>query len=162
MTSGDIVTNSRVVLTVQDTNNGAYASGTYTNNKLQVKVGGVNGVDVKNGMSGGWEYDFTTTTAGRVEVMFDYDLTLTNKYESNEFGEIVVALDGVDVAVKRLTGKGGTYSASKSGEVVVFDFVPAGSHTVTMGAHNNQKTSSNEHTTVTYDYVKVTLEETAE
>eukprot|EP00977_Amphora_coffeiformis_P007422 scaffold1605_cov158-Amphora_coffeaeformis.AAC.5 len=145
-----------------DTNNGLYASGTYVDDKLQITVGGVNGNAIKNGMSGGWQYDFETETAGSVEITFDYELTISNQYESNEYGEVVVALDWVDVAVKRLTGKGGTYQALKTGETVVFNYVPAGSHTITVGGHNNQKTSTDEYSTIKYDYVKVSLEETGE
>ena len=141
----------------QNTDNGAYANGSWNNGKLQIDVGGVNGVDIKDGMSGGWEYKFTTTTDGKLEVKFDYHLWISNQYESNEFGEVVVQLDGVDVAVKRLVGRGGTYTDSKTGHVVVFPYLAAGSHKVILGAHNNQKTTSNEYSTVKYDNVKVSL-----
>ena len=141
----------------QNTNNGCYASGSWTNGKLQVDVGGINGYDITTGMSGGWEYSFTTTTDGRLEIKFDYVLDVSSAYESNEFGEAVVQLDGVDVVVKRLTGRSGTYYKSQVGEVIVFPYVGAGDHKITLGAHNNQKTTSDEDTKVTYDNVKVSL-----
>lgn len=110
-------------------------------------------------MSGGFEYEFTLSEAKTVEIKFDYSLKITSAYESNEYGEVVVALDGTDVVVKRLQGRGGTYSCSNAGEVVVFPNVQPGSHKVTLGAYNNQKTTSDEDTHVTYDNVKVTAKE---
>lgn len=129
------------------------------NNRLQVEVGGINGNDIKNGMSGGWEYSFTTTESGSIKVFFDYTLFITSAYESNEYGEAVVELDGVEVVVKRLTGGYGTHSIAKTGEIVAFPGVAAGSHKVTVGVYNNQKTTHDEYTKVSFDNVKVTLEE---
>ena len=110
-------------------------------------------------MSGGWEYSFTTTESGNIKVFFDYSLFISSAYESNEYGEAVVELDGVEVVVKRLTGGCGTHSVAKTGEIVAFPGVASGFHKVTLGVYNNQKTTHDEYTKVSFDNVKVTLEE---
>ena len=99
-------------------------------------------------------------SAGRLEVMFDYSIDISPKYEPDEYGEAVVELDGTYSIVRRLVGKAGVNQVSEVDKVVRFSYVDGpGWHTVTLGAHNNRKTAANEYTVVKYDKVKITLHE---
>ena len=74
------------------------------------------------GMSGGWLVSFNLTGAASLELTFRYNLTMTDSYEADEAGEVLVSLDGVLLGVgandyvARLVGDGpGTGSDSSTG-----------------------------------------------
>ena len=148
--------------TFRSTANPAYAAGSATGGALQVVVGGVNGADITNGMSGGWSGTFTAPTAMTVDISFDYTVTFPCNYEPDETGQILFALDGA------LLGSGANTSLidrdggsncnnapirqSYQGSAAV----TAGVHTITLGAYNNKKTTATEQLTATFDNVRVT------
>lgn len=110
-------------------------------------------------MSAGWEYDFSLTEQGRVQVVFDWTLTIDNDYESDEYGEMVVSLDGDETVIQRLTGNGNGGSdnvASGIAQVVSWPSVsPQATHTIALGVYNNEKTYNNEVSTVQIDNVVI-------
>ena len=103
-------------------------------------------------MSGGFEHDFTTDTKGRIIVQVDWELDVHDEYESDEYGEAIVELDGTYVTLAKISG-GGTQSEEKT--LIEFNNVEAGAHTVTLGAYNNKKTYHDEKTIAYFDNVQI-------
>jgi len=114
---------------------------------LSVVVGGVDDVDVLDGMSGGWRRSFFLPIAGNVEVTLRYRLIVSGRYEAEECGEALLAIDGVLVSgsaddyLDRRCGVTGHDPAQDTGwQQVSFELpLSAGTHTLAIGAWNNQK-----------------------
>src|SRR6185503_14034971 len=146
-----------------------YASGVYAASEgfsgggLKVTLGGLNNTVVL-GMSGGWRRSFSMSSATAVHLSFRYRLTQTAPYESDEFSEVVVRVDaaqpgtgGTDY-VARIAGDGDGGSPRTTGwQLFEVDLgtLAAGTHTLTIGGYNNQKTFADEITTVLLDDVRV-------
>ena len=83
----------------RNTNQPTYADGSYqasggnSGGGLQVELGGINGDDIDD-MSGGWLKTFTVPGDGNGYLTFDYQLTVDNEYESDEYGEALISLNG--------------------------------------------------------------------
>ena len=149
------------------TNQPVYASGSFQPNRgfsgggLSVVLGGIDGVDIL-GMSGGWRRTFTLASATPVTLSIRYNLTQSPDYESDEFSDALLAVDGRLVRVgsndrlARISGDGNGGGVQSTGWVQrVFDLgtLSAGTHTVTLGGYNNKKTFNNESTEVLIDDV---------
>ena len=140
------------------------ASGGFSGGGLQVLLGGIDDAGVL-GMSGGWSADFTLAAPGNVTIALRYQLTQSSEYESDEYSEALVSVDGVLRGVggtdrlARLTGDGNGGSPQTTGWQQVEVSIPglaAGTHTVVIGAYNNKKTASNETTELLIDDVAIT------
>lgn len=144
------------------TSNPAYASGTQTfigsNGALEVDLGGIDNATVLS-MSGGWSRSFLVPSAGTVKIRFRFQLTQSASYEADEFSDGLIAVDGTDFFVARVTGNGNGGSAQIIGPLFTEFDVPlaAGSHTLTLGGFNNKKNASNEFTAIFYDDLTVTI-----
>ena len=135
------------------------ASGGFSGGALTVALGGVDDADV-TGMSGGWQRSFDLVAPAAVSVAFRLRLTQAADYESDEFSEGLLAVDGVLVGtgapLVRLTGNGNGGSPQTTGfQLFQLDLgtLSAGTHTLTLGGYNNQKTLANEATEVVVDEV---------
>jgi hypothetical protein len=158
--------------TFQGTNQPGYADGGYTptggfaGGALNVLLGGIDATNIL-GMSGGWSAVFNLPASTDITISFRYNLTQSPNYESDEYSEALVAIDGT------LYGSGGAdYLARVAGNgeggpqvttgwrqfTVNLDAVAAGTHTLTIGGHNNKKTSAAENTEVLIDDVMITKE----
>ena len=111
-------------------------------------------------MSGGWVYTFSLSSVGDVDLTFDWELLIDSDYEANEFGQMLVSLDGDERVIQTLTGDGNggsdqivTGTATKQ----IWPNVGAGSHTISLGGYNNLKTFNNEFTRVQMDNVVITV-----
>ena len=60
---------------------------------LSLLLGGVDDRDIFN-MSGGWDRSFTLDTEASTTLTFSYRLTQSANYESSEFSDVLVAIDG--------------------------------------------------------------------
>ena len=110
-------------------------------------------------MSAGWKYDFTLTQTARVQVVFDWTLTFGYDYEWDEYGEMVVSLDGKETIIESLIGDGNggeNHVASGNGQTINWVGVSAGTHTIALGIYNNMKTSTSETARVEIDNVIIT------
>ena len=154
------------------TNNPAYATGGYGASQgfeggggLSVTVGGVDGVDITNGMSGGWQHVFNLPTAEDVEVSFRYRMDQMPDYESDEYTQVAAlgstarwsARMGNDYVVQ-LTGDGtGPPDPTTGWTTVVLDLgtLAAGNHTLLIGGYNNKKTTSDESALILIDDVGI-------
>ncbi|HEX9618597.1 MAG TPA: LamG domain-containing protein, partial [Polyangiaceae bacterium] len=131
-----------------------YASGSVTSGALQVNLGGVNETDVVN-MSGGFSRSFTLSAPTAVTFNFGYTLSMTADYEPDECSEVLVSIDGTlygsgadDFVARRcdVAGESGMF-------VRTTPVLPAGTHTITLGGFNTQKTTASEQTTIRIDDV---------
>jgi cysteine-rich repeat protein len=139
------------------------ASGGLSGGGLRVTLGGIDGADI-NGMSGGWQVPFNLASAVDLQLSFQYNLSLTPEYESNEYGQVMVSLDGALLAgagpdyVMQLNGDGNGGSPTTSGWLLFstsLGTLSAGPHTLVFGGYNNLKTYADESTEVLIDDVLV-------
>ena len=110
-------------------------------------------------MSGGWKYEFTLLEVRDIDLTFDWELTISSEYEADEFGQMIVSLDGDEKDISTLTGdgNGGTDDvASGTGTTQSWTNVGVGDHTVILGAYNNKKTFADEFVRVEVDNVEIT------
>lgn len=148
--------------TFNGTNNPFYASGTQTfigsNGAIEVDLGGIDNASVF-GMSGGWQRSFNVPSAATVKIRFRFQLTQAASYESDEFSDGLVSVDGTDFFVARITGNGNGGSAQVIGPLFteIDVALAAGNHTLTLGGYNNKKTFNNEFTAVFYDDLEITI-----
>lgn len=143
--------------TFRGTNNALYASGSTEGDSLKVTLGGIDGNDITNGISGGWTSKFTAPVSGTAEINLMYRL-ITNRYDADECGQALVAVDG------KLIGLGGKdyleqiCGTGDSGwqQVTLNVNLTAGGHTLTVGGFNNKKTGLNEITEVLFEGIGIT------
>lgn len=109
-----------------------------------------------NNLSGGWRTTFTLTEETAVNLNFYYSLWMSEGYESDECGEVLVAVDGVlfgtdpdDYVVRRCDG------GSRTGNFHETIVLPAGEHELTLGGYNNKSTFTDEVATIHIDNVFV-------
>jgi hypothetical protein len=144
-----------------------HPTGGFTGGGLQTVLGGVDDSDIRR-MSGGWQRTFTLAAPRAVTVSLRYRLIQMADYESDEWSEVRLAVDGVLVKtngnsfIARLTGNGNGGSRQSTGWVqaqVTLGTLAAGPHTLTLGAFNSQKTTATEYTVLRLDdiVVKTTL-----
>jgi hypothetical protein len=147
--------------TINNTHQPIYASGRWTQDKgengggaLRVTVGGVDGVDIVSGISGGWRKNFALDTDTKVEINLAYNLE-TFRYDADECAEALVSIDGEIVKVlDKLCGRDqqtGWLTAS------FHQFLSAGSHTLTVSAYNNKKTGTREKADVYFDEISIVI-----
>jgi hypothetical protein len=147
----------------------SYASGSRvlnaTDGKLEVLLGGRDNIIIK-GMSGGWRRSFTLTKPQTISLSFEVKVDQTEAYESNEWSDALLALDGRLVGLNggdyllRLAGNGEGGLPRSSGRwrvTITRGILPAGIHTITLGGYNNQKDSIKETTRVQFDNVKLVI-----
>lgn len=143
------------------TSNPSYATGSYeasggfSGGGLRVYLGPG---DMYSAASGGWSDDFTLASAGSVTVSVRYRMIMSQEYESNEYGEAILAIDGVrygsDIndSLIHKAGSGIDYGWQEYETTIT---LTAGPHTITLGAYNNDATYSNEWTEVFFDDISV-------
>ena len=154
----------------RNTNQPSYATGVYdpsggfSGGGLSITLGGVNN-SIINNMSGGWQASFDLAAATSVTVELRYRLVHSTYYESNEYSEVMVDLDGQVYGfagndyLRRIYGDSSGGPDDDSGWVsysVNVGELAAGSHTLTLGGYANRKTYNNESSDIFIDEVRVT------
>jgi len=121
-------------------------------------VGGIDNYRI-NGISGGFERNFTLSQSGRVRVNLKYRIEQRNGYETDEFVQALVSingqlhgLNGRDY-IQQLVGGGDSSWKTVSVDLGV---LAAGNHKIQIGAYNNKKTYNDESAKVSFDDVKLT------
>ena len=153
--------------TFNNTVNPNFSSGSYEpNGSLRVFLGPGN---TGGATSGGWSQDFSVGRDVMARVTLSFQLLMGQGYESNEFGEAILELDGIrhgnDVnnSLVHVIGNGNGGGVDDTGWLTESFIVPlsAGIHTLVIGAHNNNATYSDESVEVFIDDVTiVTLPDT--
>ena len=118
-------------------------------------------------MSGGWVQSFNLTSDAKITLSFNYKLTQTPDYETDEYSEVLLLMDNVLVGqggnefIAKITGNGNWGDLiTTSWQQVELDLgmMPAGEHKLVIGAYNNKKTYSNESTELLVNSVLLTLQ----
>src|SRR5262249_47973786 len=112
--------------------------------------------DILN-MSGGWRRSFNLSSPRALSLSFDFNMTQTPDYESDEFSETLVQIDNQPIInIARVTGNGNggpPVSTGPTSRAVDLGCLPAGTHTVTIGVRNNKKTLADESTELLLDNI---------
>ena len=155
--------------TFNGTSNPGYAEGTY-----EVSGGYVGGGirvylgpgDIVSPASGGWSKNFSVGSDGTVTVNLRYRMKMGTGYESGEFGEAILEIDGTrygddtNSSLIHEIGNGNSGGDDDYGWMTYSTPIPltvAGNpHTITVGAYNNDATSSNEWMEVFFDEIVIT------
>ena len=150
----------------RSTSEPSYADGAYTSTNgyngggLSIGLGGINSND-QYGMSGGWEIDFTLSATSNITISFYYNLVFDSDYESDEYGEVLMSVDGTlygngaNDYIDRIYGDDSPITSGWQIFTVTISSISAGSHTIAIGGYNNKKTSSNESMDIYFDQVTV-------
>ncbi|MFZ2099145.1 MAG: Calx-beta domain-containing protein, partial [Oricola sp.] len=137
-----------------------YASGGWDDDALSVSLGGINSNFARD-ISGGWETSFSLDEEGEVTLSFLYDLNTGNDYETNEYTQVLVSIDGgTPILVDQLTGDGNGGPVIATGPQsfsALLGTLSAGSHSLVIGGYNNQKTWYLEQSSLVIDDVLVTV-----
>jgi hypothetical protein len=146
------------------TNQPAYAAGSFVDpggvsgGGLRVVVGGVDDAAVV-GMSGGWRRSFHLSSQQAVSLSFDFNMTQTSEYESDEFSETLVRIDNEQIiSIAKITGDGpggAPISTGPTSRTVDLGCLSAGTRAVTIGVRNNKKTLATQSTALSVDNVVV-------
>lgn len=144
--------------TFRGTNNPNYASGTFdstggiSDGALRVYLGGA---ETGGPVSSGWSYSFDAS--GEITVTLDFRMILGKGYETDEYGETIVAIDGNIHVVASLYGDGDGDRNMDTGwhHEFVETTIGSGSHTLTIGAYNNNSSCTDEWVDLFIDNVKV-------
>jgi Ca2+-binding RTX toxin-like protein len=145
---------------------GSHGSHGESGNGLSVTLGGIDGDDIAD-LSGGWTTTISVTEQTQdTSLTFSYRMVYPANAESDEAGEVRVALNGelVDVNgndyVARLVGDGdsGIGTQDTGWQTVTIDLgdLEPGDHTITLGGWFEEKTASDEELTIYFDNVSVT------
>jgi hypothetical protein len=151
--------------TFNNTNNGAYAFGQHIiqsngDGIVRVALGNIDNT-TRVGISGGWVRNFTVSEAGNGTLDFDWRQIQSPDFESNEFTQVLVKVDGTTFTVDTIFGNGNGGPDRDSGPqsaTINLGTLSAGTHTITIGGFVNQKTFSNEFVDVYFDDVVVQVE----
>ena len=118
------------------------------------------------GMSGGWSRAFVLERPVRdLRILFRCQLIQASGYEPDEFGQVMILLDGNLLAdsgldfVARIEGDGDGGTERATGWLVLSASVESareGRHVLTIGGYSNKKTADNESTRILIDDVRVT------
>jgi len=123
------------------------------------------------GISGSWEHSFTLSQPTVVGLSLAYNLTLSSSYDVDEYGEVLVAVDGTlygtdpDDFVARIEGQPGGGGSSSTGWQrfeVVLGALSAGAHTLAVGGYNNKTDQPGEWTEILFDEITVWAAGTAD
>jgi photosystem II stability/assembly factor-like uncharacterized protein len=142
------------------------ATGGFSGGALRVALGGIDNAVITN-MSGGWSRTIDLPRSGRLRLTARIQVTQTSEYESNELSQGLVSIDGALVGtapndfVTQIAGDGNGGNPISTGfQLVTLDLGTraAGSHQLTLGGFNNQKTFNNESTEILIDDVVLTEE----
>jgi len=145
-----------------DRASGAYeASGGYSGGGLKVFLGP--GYRRNPAMSGAWSRTFDVGPGGQIDVSLRYRMVMAANYESNEFGQVLLEIDGVrygssaNNSLVHAVGNGNGGAAYDTGWLYAthrVSFTP-GDHTITIGAYNNGASAGDEVINVYIDNVSL-------
>ncbi|WP_373498629.1 malectin domain-containing carbohydrate-binding protein [Desulfococcus sp.] len=149
----------------------AYASGNYVGSEgysgggLKVTLGGMDAKWVTNGMSGGWSKTFEMFEGGAVAISFRYRLTIAGEYEADEYGQVLVSIDGKLIGTDgrdhllELRGTDADTALQDSGwrTATIRPTLSKGLHTLAVGVWNNKKTGALETTRAYFDDIMIEL-----
>ena len=155
--------------TFEGTSDAASANGTlnpnggFSGGGIDVTIGGKNFITgfFNPASSGGWKRTFTVAEASSIEVSVRYRMLLDSSYESDEFGQALLEIDGVrygnaaNNSLSQLNGGAGVNQDTGWRVYTNSIFLAAGQHDIVLGAYNNQSNSGTEVTQVFFDDIQI-------
>jgi hypothetical protein len=111
---------------------------------LKVTLGGIDNADILD-MSGGWQQSFALNAPTEVVLSFHYNLIQTSQYESDEFSQMLVGVDGIlygeatNDYVAQIVGNGNGGAARTTGWQLFeinLGILEAGDHNLTIGGYH--------------------------
>ena len=170
----------RLIL-IQDEDDFSYAPDTFNNTakpnfsagSYELKIGIEDGClrvflgpgSTGGATSGGWSQIFSVDQDGMAQVTLSFRLIMDQGYETNEFGEVILEIDGIrhgdDVnnSLVHVTGNGNGGGIDDTGWLTESFSVPlsVGGHELVIGAYNNNATYSDESVEVFIDDITVVI-----
>ncbi|WP_345324532.1 DUF4347 domain-containing protein, partial [Novipirellula rosea] len=147
--------------------NGGFADGTY--NGTGGSSGGGLRIDLGSAItsgttSGGWSNTFTLTETTEITISTDYRLRMSSEYELNEYGELLLQVNGTPYGTDTNTslihqvgdGNGGAVFDSGWQSYQTTIMLGPGTHTLSLVATNNDSTTTDEWVEGYFDNVSVT------
>ena len=116
--------------------------------------------------SGGWSHIFSVDQDGTAQVTVSFRLIMDQGYETNEFGEVILEIDGVrhgndmNNSLVHVTGDGNGGDIDDTGWLTESFSVPLSAgddHELVIGAYNNNATYSDESVEVFIDDIIVVI-----
>ena len=145
-----------------------FSSGSYEDNGGLLGSGGLRiflGPGSTGGAtSGGWWRDFSVDQDGMAQVTLSFRLIMDEGYETNEFGEVILEIDGVrhgndmNNSLVHVIGNGNGGGIDDTGWLTESFTVPLSAgddHELMIGAYNNNATASDESVEVFIDNITV-------
>ncbi len=130
---------------VDDSESPAYTNSSVANGSLNIAVGGVDNADISD-MQGAWARACESDSAGPTTIRINGVLSQSPEYESNEFSQIALRVNGNETVLATLTGdgNGGPTQTTGAQEFIVSAALTAGTNTIELVCFNNLKTFANE------------------
>ncbi|MGB0497779.1 MAG: PA14 domain-containing protein [Rubricella sp.] len=140
--------------TMATASHAGYVQTSASGDAVAIDLGGLDGTVVTD-MSGGWDTSITLSNAATVTVSFIYRITADPTFESDEYAEAWLHLNGTPVDTGTggaLARAAGTTGLSDTGwqSVTVDLALGAGTHTLSFDGLLNKKTQGSETATVTF------------
>ncbi len=141
---------------------GAYSSGSSANGDLRMTLGSVDDADIID-MEASWARTVTVSETGQATLSFDYRMIVDHHYESDEYVEIQIRVDGNLVTVDgndyvtHVNGPGGSTDYDSGLRNISIDLgeLAAGNHTIEFVGFNNKKTTVNEVAEIRFDNISL-------
>jgi hypothetical protein len=110
-------------------------------------------------MSGAWSRTFNAGSGGQIDVSLRFRMIMAQGYETNEFGEVILEIDGLRYGSAQNNSLvhdngGGAYDTGWLLSTQRVTLTP-GDHTITIGAYNNGASASDEMINVYIDDVSL-------
>lgn len=157
--------------TFRKTSNHAHANGYHAPGRgfaggaIAVRLGGGEDVAALD-MSGGWYSSFDLATSSKVTLSFRYVLSQSPDYESDEYSEVLLDVDGQlygtapNDYIERVVGDGdggGWPSTNWQVFTVELGTLAPGTHQFTIGAFGNKRSDATENTELLVDDVSISV-----
>ena len=145
--SADFTDNANDFVFVRDAQNPVYSSGSALSNNLSISIGGVDDADITN-IEGVWSRECLSDNERQVTFEVNASLSQSSEYESDEFSQVSLRVNGTTRTLATLTGDGNGGVSPSTGNQQYSVTLPlnAGLNTVELVCFNNLKTLENETT----------------
>jgi len=141
---------------IDDPQSPAYTSSSVSGGAVNVAVGGVDDADISN-MEGLWRRQCQSDSTGQVTINVNGVLSQSSEYESNEFSQIALRINGNSTVLATMTGNGngGPTQSTGAQQFTTTTTLPAGTNTIELLCFNNLKTLSDEITNCSFTSIDI-------
>jgi len=132
-----------------------YSSGSALGGRLNVSIGGVDDNDISD-IQGAWVRECVSDSAADIEFSVNASISQSSEYESSEFSQISLRVNGVERVFETLRGdgNGGVSPTTGNQQYTVVVPVNAGINNIELVCFNNLKTLENETTQCVFNSIE--------